>query len=374
MRHFITCESVTEGHPDKLCDQVSDAILDACLSQDPTSRVACECLATSWIIIVAWEITTRAKVDYERIVRDTICAIWYDSDEKHFNGNTCKVELLLHHQSPDIAQGVDTWWAGDQWIMYGYASNETESFLPLPIFLAHTLAKKLAEVRKNWTLSYLYPDGKTQVTVEYENNLPVRIDTIVVSAQHAVGVSQEQIRQDIITHVISPVAGRLIDEQTTFFINPTWLFTLWWPAWDTWLTWRKIIVDTYGWIWRHWWWAFSWKDPTKVDRSWAYMMRYLAKNIVASWVCERCELQVGYAIGVVQPVSIYLDCFGTEKVGSEKIIEVIKNNFDLSPKWIIEKLDLRKPLFKYTAVYGHFWRDEFTWEHLDSIETFKKLL
>ena len=374
MKHFITCESVTEWHPDKMCDQISDAVLDACLLQDPYSRVACETLTTTWIVIVAGEITTKANIDYESIVRNVVLDIWYDGDRKYFDGNNCSVVNLLHKQSPDIAQGVDIGGAGDQGIMYGYACNETKSYLPLPIYLAHTLARKLTEVRKNGTLKYLYPDGKTQVTVEYEDQKPVRVDTVVVSSQHSLDVTQEQITTGIREHVIIPILGDLIDVDTKFFINPTWIFNIWWPKGDSGLTGRKIIVDTYGGIWKHGGWAFSGKDPTKVDRSWAYIVRYLAKNIVASWICERCEIQLWYAIWVIQPVSIYVDCFGTEKVDLQKIVDVVKNNFDLSPKGIIEKLDLRKPIFRTTAAYGHFGRDEFSWENVDSSELFMNLL
>ncbi len=374
MKHFITCESVTEWHPDKMCDQISDAVLDACLLQDPYSRVACETLTTTWIVIVAGEITTKANIDYESIVRNVVLDIWYDGDRKYFDGNNCSVVNLLHKQSPDIAQGVDTGGAGDQGIMYGYACNETKSYLPLPIYLAHTLARKLTEVRKNGTLKYLYPDGKTQVTVEYEDQKPIRVDTVVVSSQHSLDVTQEQIAAGIREHVIVPILGDLIDADTKFFINPTGIFNIWWPKGDSWLTGRKIIVDTYGGIWKHGGWAFSWKDPTKVDRSWAYIARYLAKNIVASWVCERCEIQLWYAIWVIQPVSVYIDCFGTEKVGLQNIVDTVKNNFDLSPKWIIKKLDLRKSIFRITAAYGHFGRDEFSWEKLDSVNIFSCLL
>lgn len=374
MKHFITSESVTEWHPDKVCDQISDAILDACLLQDPDSRVACESLATTWKIVVAWEITTSANVNFEKIVRDTVINIWYDSEEKFFDGKTCDVEILLHKQSPDIAMWVDRWWAWDQWIMYGYATNETESYLPITIDLAHKLAKQLSRIRKEWTLDYILPDGKTQVTVEYDGNKIVRIDTIVVSSQHSDNVTQSKLIEDIKKYVIKPIVGNMVDKNTKYFINPTGSFRIWWPAWDTWLTWRKIIVDTYWGIWRHGGWAFSGKDATKVDRSGAYIARYLAKNIVASGVCDKCEIQIWYAIWVVKPVSIYIDCFGTEKIDIEKIIDVIKNNFDLSPKWIIKKLNLRKPVFQSTAAYGHFWRDEFDWETLDSLELFKNLI
>ncbi|MCF7834724.1 methionine adenosyltransferase [Candidatus Gracilibacteria bacterium] len=374
MKHFITSESVTEGHPDKMCDQISDSVLDACLAQDPNSRVACESLLTTGKAIVSGEITTTANVDFEKVIRDTIVHIGYDSEEKFFDGEKCDVQILLHKQSPDIAMGVDTGGAGDQGIMYGYATNETDSYLPITIDLAHKLARQLAKVRKDGTLDYIWPDGKTQVTVEYDGNKFVRIDTIVVSSQHSDKVTQEKLREDIKEFVINPIVGSMVDENTKYFINPTGNFHIGGPAGDTGLTGRKIIVDTYGGIGRHGGGAFSGKDPSKVDRSAAYIARYLAKNIVASEVCDRCEIQLGYAIGVVQPLSIYLDCFGTEKVDIERIVDVIKKNFDLSPKGIIEKLDLKRPIFQATAAYGHFGRDEFSWESLDSVEVFKNLL
>jgi len=374
MKHFITCESVTEGHPDKICDQISDAILDACLAQDPLSRVACECLITAGTLVISGEITTQAVVDYEAIARKTIIDIGYDADEKYFDAKTCKVISFIHTQSPDIAQWVDTGGAGDQGIMYGYACNETANYLPLPIDLAHELAWQLSQKRKDGTLPFLYPDGKTQVTVEYDDLTPLRVDAVVVSSQHALDVTQEQIHAAITEHVIQPVLGTLIDSQTKFYINPTGMFNMWWPAGDTGLTGRKIIVDTYGGIGKHGGGAFSGKDTTKVDRSGAYIARYLAKNIVWAGIADRCEIQLGYAIGVPQPVSVYVDCFGTEKVALQSIIDAVKNNFDLSPKWIITKLDLRKPIFQKTAAYGHFGRDGFTWEQLDSVEVFKNLL
>lgn len=374
MKHYITCESVTEWHPDKMCDQISDAILDACLAQDPLSRVACETVTTTWIVIVAGEITTKANIDHEAIIRKTVLGIGYDGDAKYFDGNNCAVVNLLHKQSPDIAQGVDTGGAGDQGIMYGYASNETPSFMPLPIYLAHNLSKKLSEVRKDGTLGYLYPDGKTQVTVEYDGHTPLRVDAVVVSSQHAIDVTQEEIQAGIKKYVIEPVLWNLLDAETKIFINPTGIFNIGGPKGDSGLTGRKIIVDSYGGIGRHGGGAFSGKDSTKVDRSGAYISRYLAKNIVASGVCDKCEIQVGYAIGVVQPVSVYVECFGTEKVDLQKISDAVKQNFDLSPRGIIEKLDLRKPVFQKTAAYGHFGRDEFSWEKLDSVEVFQKLL
>lgn len=373
MKHLITCESVTEGHPDKMCDQISDAILDACLVQDPLSRVACECLATTWTLIISGEITTQAKVDYEAVARKTIVDIGYDADEKYFDGKACSVISFIHTQSPDIAQGVDTGGAGDQGIMYGYASNETKNYLPLPIDLAHELSRQLSQKRKDGTIPFLYPDGKTQVTVEYDWLKPLRVDAVVVSSQHALDVTQEQIHSSIMEHVVQPVLGTMIDDQTKFYINPTGMFNVGGPAGDTGLTWRKIIVDTYGGIGRHGGGAFSGKDPTKVDRSGAYIARYLAKNIVWAGVADRCEIQLGYAIGVPQPVSVFVDCFGTEKVDLQKIVDAVKNNFDLSPKWIITKLDLRKPIFNKTAAYGHFGRDGFSWEELDSVDVFRKL-
>jgi len=374
MKYYITSESVSSWHPDKLCDQISDAVLDACLKEDPTSRVACETLVTTWTVIVSWEITTKAKVNYTDLIRKTICDIWYNEIEACFNWEDVWVHLLINTQSPNIAMWVDTGWAWDQWIMYWYATNETDSYMPAPIYFAHKLAKRLEEVRKNNTLSYLLPDWKSQVTVEYDDNKLVRIDTVIISNQHRKNISQEDLKEWIKNEVIKPILWNLIDENTKFHINPTGLFEIGWPKWDCWLTWRKIIIDTYGWVGRHGWWAFSWKDPSKVDRSWAYISRYLAKNIVASWICDKCEIQVSYAIWVAKPVSIYVDCFWTEKISREKIIETIQNNFDLSPNWIIEKLDLRKPIYQKTASYWHFWRDDVSWENLDSVEIFKKLL
>lgn len=374
MKYFITSESVSSWHPDKLCDQISDAILDACLEQDPNSRVACETLATDWNVIISWEIATKAKIDYEKLARKTICDIWYDKKETFFDWNTVKITLLLNTQSPDIAMWVDSWWAWDQWIMYGYATNETDSYMPAPIYFAHKLTKKLDEVRKNDILDFLLPDWKSQVTIEYKNDKVQRIDTVIISNQHKKNISQEELKKWIKDKVINPILWDLIDDNTKFFINPTWLFEIWWPKWDCWLTWRKIIVDTYGWVGRHGWWAFSWKDPSKVDRSWAYIARYLAKNIVASWICDKCEIQIWYAIWVKQPVSIYLDCFWTEKISRKKIIDTINSNFDLSPKWIIQKLDLKRPIYKKTASFWHFGRDDVSWEKLDSVDVFKNLL
>lgn len=370
---LFTSESVTEGHPDKICDQISDAILDACLEQDPFSRVACECLITTNKLIIAGEITTQAQVDYEAIARKVICDIGYDSEEKFFDGKCCEVEVLIHTQSPDIAMGVDTWGAGDQGIMFGYASNETQSFLPMPIDLAHKLASQLSKVRKSWFLPFLRPDGKTQVSVEYENGKAKRIATIVVSTQHSKDITQEELHKAIKKEVIAPIVGDLMDAQTVVHINPTGSFYVGGPVWDCGLTGRKIIVDSYGSMGRHGGGAFSGKDPTKVDRSAAYMARYLAKNIVASGLCEKCELQISYAIGVKQPVSLFLEDFWTAKVEKKLILETIQTHFDLSPQWIIDFLQLRKPTYKATASYGHFGKQELSREQLGSLELFRKL-
>ena len=370
---LFTSESVTEGHPDKICDQISDAILDACLEQDPFSRVACECLITTNKLIIAGEITTQAQVNYEAIARKVICDIGYDSEEKFFDGKNCEVEVLIHTQSPDIAMGVDTWGAGDQGIMFGYASNETQSFLPMPIDLAHKLASQLSKVRKSWLLPFLRPDGKTQVSVEYENGKAKRIATIVVSTQHSKDITQEELHQAIKKEVIGPIVGDLMDEQTLIHINPTGSFYVGGPVGDCGLTGRKIIVDSYGGMGRHGGGAFSGKDPTKVDRSAAYMARYLAKNIVASGLCEKCELQISYAIGVKQPVSLFLEDFGTSKVEKKLILETIQTHFDLSPQWIIDFLQLRNPIYKVTASYGHFGKQELSREQLGSLELFRKL-
>lgn len=370
---LFTSESVTEGHPDKICDQISDAILDACLEQDPFSRVACECLITTNKLIIAGEITTQAQVNYEAIARKVICDIGYDSEEKFFDGKNCEVEVLIHTQSPDIAMGVDTWGAGDQGIMFGYASNETQSFLPMPIDLAHKLAFQLSKVRKSWLLPFLRPDGKTQVSVEYENGKAKRVATIVVSTQHSKDITQEELHQAIKKEVIAPIVGDLMDEQTVVHINPTGSFYVGGPLGDCGLTGRKIIVDSYGGMGRHGGGAFSGKDPTKVDRSAAYMARYLAKNIVASGLCEKCELQISYAIGVKQPVSLFLEDFWTAKVEKKLILEIIQTHFDLSPQWIIDFLQLRKPIYQATASYGHFGKQELSREQLGSLELFRKL-
>lgn len=374
MKNFITSESVSSGHPDKICDQISDAILDACLREDPMSRVWCETMVTTGTAIVSWEITTKAVVNYNEIVRKTICEIGYDNPESSFDWNEIWVHLLINTQSPDIAAWVDTGWAWDQWIMYGYATNESDNYLPLPINLAHKLARRLEEVRKNKILDYLLPDGKTQVTVEYEDNKIIRVDTIVISNQHKKYISQEDLKKWIKKEVIDFVIWDLIDSDTKIFINPTGIFEIGGPKWDCGLTGRKIIIDTYGWVGRHWGGAFSGKDPTKVDRSGAYIARYLAKNIVASGICDKCEIQLGYAIWVAKPVSIYVDCFWTEKVSREKIINTIEKEFDLSPAEIIKKLDLRRPIYQKTATYWHFWRTDVSWEVLDSKELFSKLI
>jgi S-adenosylmethionine synthetase len=377
MLQYITSESVTSGHPDKICDQISDSILDACLQQDPYSRVACECLAASENLVIAWEITTKARVDYVEIAKKTIKEIWYDNDESYYNADKIKYLNFVNTQSQDIAAWVDTWWAWDQWIMYGYATNETKRFMPLPIDIAHALWEKLEKVRKTWEIDYILPDWKTQVTVIYDENLnAVWIDTVLISTQHKVWTDQKILKEDLIKKVITPILadfGYDIKDVTNIYTNPTWIFNVGWPVWDSWLTWRKIIVDTYGWVWRHGWGAFSWKDPTKVDRSGAYIARYLAKNIVASWVCDRCEIQLSYAIWMANPISIYVNTFGTNKISEEKIINALKENFDLSPGWIIKKLDLRRAIYKKTATYGHFWRGEFSWENLDSVDIFKNL-
>ena len=374
MSHYLTSESVTPGHPDKLCDRISDAVLDACFAQDPTSRVACECYATTWVVIVWWEITTNANINIEEIARREITAIWYNNAAAHFDGNTCAIINLVHKQSPDIAVGVDTGGAGDQWIMYGYATNETPAYIPLPVYYAHKLAERLYHVRQQNILPYLLPDGKTQVTVHYGDDGNVAIDTIVLSTQHTLAVDQETLRKDIVKEVIVPVLGEYFHPGITYHINPTGIFNIWWPTGDCGLTGRKIIIDTYGGIGRHGGGAFSGKDPTKVDRSGAYMARYLAKNIVASGLCDKCEIQLSYAIGVVQPLSLYLDCFGTHKVPVQTIIDTIRTHFDLSPKGIIDTLHLRQQHYIDTTAFGHFGRQGFSWEEVDSVGVFAPLL
>ena len=382
-RFLFTSESVTEGHPDKIADQISDAILDACLEQDPTSRVACETLTCTGLVVVAGEITTKAYVDFQTIVRDTVKGIGYDDALKGFDSNTCAVISTINRQSPDIAQGVDTGGAGDQGMMFGYATNETPELMPTPISLAHKLALKLSEVRKSGKMAYLRPDGKSQVTVEYDSDhKPVRVDAVVISTQHAEfsdrdknsTLTNEKLHADIMEHVIQAVIpANLLDADTKYHINPTGRFVIGGPMGDSGLTGRKIIVDTYGGMGRHGGGAFSGKDATKVDRSAAYMARYIAKNIVASGLAERVEVQLAYAIGVPDPVSIRVDTFGTGKVAESRLIELVRENFKLTPKGIIESLNLRRPIFKKTAAYGHFGRtgDTFTWEATDKAEALK---
>ncbi|MCI8401499.1 MAG: methionine adenosyltransferase [Lachnospiraceae bacterium] len=393
-KRLFTSESVTEGHPDKVCDAVSDAILDALMEQDPMSRVACETFAGTGFIMLVGEITTKASVDMQSIVRKTVTEIGYDSSEVGFDGNTCAVMLSIDKQSTDIAMGVDkalevkenimseeeleAIGAGDQGMMFGYATNETEEYMPYPISLAHKLTRRLTEVRKDGTLTYLRPDGKSQVTVEYdESGKPVHIDAVVISTQHSDRVTQEQIHKDIRRYVIDPIlpAG-LVDSNTKYFINPTGRFVIGGPAGDTGLTGRKIIVDTYGGYARHGGGAFSGKDCTKVDRSAAYAARYVAKNIVAAGLADKCEIQLSYAIGVARPTSVMVDTFGTGKVSDERLVEIIRENFDLRPAGIIKMLDLRRPIYKQTAAYGHFGRTDIdvSWEKLDKVELLKKYL
>jgi S-adenosylmethionine synthetase len=368
-RFLFTSESVTEGHPDKIADQISDAILDACLAQDPYSRVACETLTCTGLVVIAGEITTKAYVDFQTLVRETVSAIGYNDAQFGFDSNTCAVMSTINKQSGDIAMGVDTGGAGDQGMMFGYATNETPELMPAPISLAHRLAQKLSEVRKSGLMGYLRPDGKSQVTVEYDsNNKPVRVDAVVISTQHAEAVGNDQLRADILKHVIQAVIpAALLDADTKYHINPTGRFVVGGPMGDTGLTGRKIIVDTYGGMGRHGGGAFSGKDATKVDRSAAYMARYVAKNIVASGLADRCEVQLAYAIGVAEPVSVLVETFGTGKVEENLLEALVRKNFSLTPKGIIESLDLRRPIFQATAAYGHFGRkgEGFTWENTD---------
>ena len=368
-RILFTSESVTEGHPDKIADQISDAILDACLAEDPSSRVACETLTCTGLVVIAGEITTRAYVDFQTLVRGTIASIGYNNALYGFDSNTCAVISSINKQSGDIAMGVDTGGAGDQGMMFGYACNETEELMPMPIYLAHKLTEKLTEVRKSGKLAYLRPDGKSQVTVEYsEAGKPLRVDAVVISSQHAENVAIEELRADILKHVIqTTIPANLLDAGTKYHINPTGRFVIGGPMGDSGLTGRKIIVDTYGGMGRHGGGAFSGKDPTKVDRSAAYMARYIAKNIVAAKLAERCEVQLAYAIGVADPVSVRVETFGTSTVDADTLSELVRANFKLTPKGIIESLNLRRPIYRKTAAYGHFGRrdPDFTWEATD---------
>ncbi|MCI5568254.1 MAG: methionine adenosyltransferase [Candidatus Alectryocaccobium sp.] len=393
-KRLFTSESVTEGHPDKICDQISDAILDALMEQDPMSRVACETAITTGFALVMGEITTKAVIDYQKVVRETIREIGYDRGKKGFDCDTCGVLVAIDKQSADIAMGVDkaleakennmsdadidTIGAGDQGMMFGYACNETEELMPYPIALAHKLTRKLTEVRKNGTLPYLRADGKSQVTVQYdENNNPVRLDAVVLSTQHGPEVSQEQIHEDIKKYVLDPVLpADMVDEDTKIYINPTGRFVIGGPNGDSGLTGRKIIVDTYGGYARHGGGAFSGKDCTKVDRSAAYAARYVAKNIVAAGLADRCELQLSYAIGVAQPTSVQVDTFGTGKLSDEELTKIVRENFDLRPAGIIKMLDLRRPIYKQTAAYGHFGRldIDLPWEKTDKVDALKKYL
>ncbi len=388
---FFTSESVTEGHPDKMCDQISDAVLDACLAQDPYSRVACETAVKTGFVMCLGEITTRAHVNFDQLVRSVILDIGFDSSEKGFDGHTCGVQIAIASQSPDIAQGVDQalearegntedeldrLGAGDQGMMFGFACNETPELMPMPIALAHRLARRLAEVRKNGTLPWLRPDGKTQVTIEYRYGKPVRVDTVLISTQHAPHVSQGEIREALIEHVIRPVLPpEMVDNKLKIYTNPTGRFVVGGPMGDAGLTGRKIIVDTYGGMGRHGGGAFSGKDPTKVDRSAAYACRWVAKNVVAAGLADRCEVQVAYAIGMARPLSINVETFGTGKVSDEKIVKAINEVFDLRPGAIIRDLNLRRPIYRQTAAYGHFGRTDIDlpWEHTDRVDALRAI-
>jgi len=390
VKHLFTSESVTEGHPDKICDNISDAVLDAILAQDPDGRVACETTCITDQIMVMGEITTKAKIDIEKIARDVVCEIGYDSPEKGFDGHTCKVQIAIDKQSPDIALGVDKSYelkegyddsynlhgAGDQGMMFGYACDETEELMPLSISLSHKLAKQLTNVRKDGTLPYLRPDGKTQVTVEYdESGAPKRVDTIVISSQHSADVSLDQIRSDIVKYVIKPIVPEnLLDDDTIIYVNPTGRFVTGGPAGDSGLTGRKIIVDTYGGIGRHGGGCFSGKDPTKVDRSAAYAARYVAKNIVAAGLAKKCEIQIAYAIGVAHPVSVMIDTFGTGIISDDTLSEIVTETFDLRPAAIIDSLDLRRPIYRQLAAYGHMGRTDLDlpWEKTDKAVELKQ--
>ena len=389
MRRMFTSESVTEGHPDKICDQISDAVLDAIIAKDPYARVACETMTTTGLIMIAGEITTNCYVDLESIARETVREIGYDRAKYGFDCDSCAVVTSVKGQSPDIAQGVnnalesrtadsdkcDTG-AGDQGMMFGFACDETEDFMPMPIYLAHKLTKRLTEMRKNGTLTYLRPDGKSQVTVEYEDDVPVRVDNVVISTQHSPQVTHADIEEDIIKHIIKAVIpAELIDENTKFYINPTGRFVIGGPQGDCGLTGRKIIVDTYGGYASHGGGAFSGKDPTKVDRSGAYAARYIAKNIVAGGAAKKCEIELAYAIGVAKPLSILVNTYGTGKISDDEIVKIIEENFDLRPSAIIKDFDLRRPIYKQTASYGHFGRSDIDvpWEKTDKVDIFKNI-
>jgi S-adenosylmethionine synthetase len=379
--YLFTSESVTEAHPDKICDQISDAVLDELIKQDPQSRVAVETLTSTGLIVVAGEVTTKGYIDVQSIVRNTVRDVGYSKPEYGFDADQCAVLVSLHEQSPDISQGVSEGeglhkeqGAGDQGLMFGYATNETPEYMPLPITLAHKLTMKLAGVRKNGTLPWLRPDGKSQVTIEYDNGTPLRAHTVVIAAQHDPEVSDEEVRNRIIEEVIKPVCGEWIDDRAIYHVNPTGRFVIGGPPGDSGLTGRKIIVDTYGGHGSHGGGCFSGKDPSKVDRSASYMARYIAKNIVAAGLADRCEIQIAYAIGVAKPVSLMINTFGTGKIPEEKIKEIIEEHFDLRPAEIIKYLDLRRPIFRKTAAYGHFGREDpdFTWERLDKVEELRK--
>ena len=375
MKHIFTSESVTEGHPDKIADQVSDAVLDAVLKEDPTGRVACETLVTTGICIVAGEITTKTYVDVPKLVRAVIDGIGYNDAAFGFDSKTCAVVNMIQAQSPDIAMGVDTGGAGDQGLMFGYACNETKELMPLPISLSHALVRRLSESRRSGQLKYLRPDGKSQVSVEYVDGKPTRIDAVVVSTQHGDDVSTEQLRADVKKFIIDPVIpAHMVDANTKFHINPTGRFVIGGPHCDTGLTGRKIIVDTYGGMGRHGGGAFSGKDPTKVDRSACYMARYVAKNIVAAGLADRCEVQLAYAIGVAEPVSVHVNTFGTGKVDDARLAEIVRENFSLTPAGMIKSLNLRRPIYQQTAAFGHFGRNEesFTWEATDKAQALRE--
>jgi S-adenosylmethionine synthetase len=371
-KFLFTSESVTEGHPDKIADQISDAVLDEVLRQDAKGRVACETFITTGLIVVGGEITTNAVLDYSKLARETVSEIGYNRAKYGFDAETCSVMCTIDRQSPDIAMGVDTGGAGDQGLMFGYASNETKELMPLPIQLAHQLTRRLSQVRRQNVLGYLRPDGKSQVTVEYENGRPTRVDAVVISSQHGPEIETERLREEILDEVIKPtIPAELLDANSKYYVNPTGRFVVGGPMGDTGLTGRKIIVDTYGGAAPHGGGAFSGKDPTKVDRSACYMARYIAKNVVAAGIADRCQVQLAYAIGVADPVSVYLDCYGTSKIDEGKLAEIVRGNFQLTPKGIIESLDLRRPIYQQTAAFGHFGRESetgFSWELTNKAE------